>query len=125
MLARLERDTALICLGLAAAALLLWPRTWAAAGGVLGGGALIWLSYWAIRGGVDGLLGPAGEGRPGRRISLVKTFTRHAILALAAYGMLVRLRADPVALLTGLTSLGIAVGIEATRVMTGRPRPDR
>jgi hypothetical protein len=40
--------------------------------------------------------------------------------------MMARLRADPVALLIGVTSLGIAVGIEATRVLAGgRARPDR
>lgn len=126
MLPRIQRDTVLICLALALGAFFVWPRTLAAAGGVLGGGLLVALSYWAIRGAVDAVLVSPGAARPGRHMSLVKTFTRHAILALAAYGMMARLRADPVALLIGVTSLAVAVGIEATRVLAGgRARPDR
>ena len=46
---------------------------------------------------------------------LVKFFTRHAILALAAYGMMVRLHFDPLGLLVGVSSLGIAVGVVALK----------
>ncbi len=121
-LVRLERDAVVACLALTVLALVVWPRTLAAAGGVLGGGLLVGLSYWAIRGIVDGLLVARGEGRrPGRGL-LVKFFTRHAILALAAYGMMARLRVDPVALLVGVTSLGIAVAVEGVRVLTGTDR---
>jgi hypothetical protein len=118
-LRRLERDGVLACGGLAAGALLLWPRTLAAAGGVVCGGLLVGLSYWAIRGLVDGLLTARLDGRPPGRAMLVKFFTRHAILALAAYGMMARLRVDPVALLAGVTSLGFAAALEAVRVLTG------
>jgi len=121
-LRRIERDTVVGCVGLATMALLVWPRTVAAAGGVLGGGLLIGLSYWAIRGVVDGVLAARVEGRSQGRLSLVKFFTRHAILALAAYGMMARLRVDPVALLVGVTSLGLAVAVEAVRVLAGADR---
>jgi len=45
----------------------------------------------------------------------VKSFTRHGILALAAYGMMARLHLDPVAMLVGVSSLVIAAGIDALR----------
>jgi hypothetical protein len=118
-LRRIERDAVIACIGMTVAALVVWPRTMAAAGGVLGGGVLIGLSYWAIRGVVDGMLAAGVEGRwRGRRV-LVKFVTRHAILALAAYGMMARLRVDPVALLVGVTSLGVAAAAEAIRVLVG------
>ena len=82
------------------------------AAGVLGGGALVGLSAWAIRGLVDGVLRGGGVSGPAL---LVKLFTRHAILALAAYGMMVRLHLDPVAMLAGVSSLAIAVGVAALR----------
>jgi hypothetical protein len=101
------------------AALALWPDRWRVAGGVLGGGLLIGVSAWAIRGGVDGWLGrgggSAGEGAGLPRGVLVKFFTRHAILALAAYGMMARLHLDPVAMLVGVSSLVVATGVEALR----------
>jgi hypothetical protein len=108
------RSTALVCVGLSMAAAVLWPGRWQAAGGVLAGGLLVGLSAWAIRGAVDGLLG-GGQARPSPTPLLVKFFTRHAILALAAYGMMVRLHLDPVAMLVGVSSLVIAAGVEALR----------
>ncbi|MDH4066457.1 MAG: hypothetical protein OEW19_18805, partial [Acidobacteriota bacterium] len=71
---------------------------------------------WAIRGAVDGWLGPSGAGRAGAGL-LVKFFTRHAIIALAAYGMMARLRLDPIGMLVGVSSLALAVGVEAIRRM--------
>jgi hypothetical protein len=50
----------------------------------------------------------------------VKFFTRHGIVALAAYGMMVRLHVDPLGVLLGVTSLGIAVGVEALRDLRWR-----
>jgi hypothetical protein len=109
---RLARDTVVVCVTLAAAAFAVWPRQWRVGVGVIGGGALVGLSAWAIRGLVDGLLGGA---KPVPAAMLVKFFTRHAILALAAYGMMARLRLDPVAMLAGVSALVIAVGIAALR----------
>jgi len=112
----------------------LWPSGWRWAGGVLGGAALLGASAWVIRDLVEGLMGraddagrraadaggPAG-GRPSRPAPavswlLVKCFTRHAMLALAAYGMMVRLEFDPVALVVGVTAPVAAVAAEAVRL---------
>ncbi len=112
-LKRLERN-ALVVLGvMAAGAGLARPGDLTLALGVLGGGGLSALSYLAIRSGVRSGLGPAEAGV--RRRSLVKYFTRHAILALAAYGMMVRLHLDPLGMLLGVSSPVIAAGIEAAR----------
>jgi hypothetical protein len=111
MMRRIGAGTAVVCGVLALAAWGIWPRDGAVAAGVVGGGALVGLSAWAIHGGVEGLFG--GGGRP--RWVLVKIFTRHAILALAAYGMIVRLHLDPVGMLAGVTALVVAAGVEAAR----------
>jgi len=133
MIARVARDTTLACLAIAILFLLI-KRNIAAPLGVVGGGLLIGGSFWAIRGTVDALVFvrqglPRGSGEGANagetgRIStvfvLVKFFTRHAIVALAAYGMMVRLHLDPVGLLAGVTSLGVAVGVEALRDLRWR-----
>ena len=59
-------------------------------------------------------------GRTSTVFVLVKFFTRHAIVALAAYGMMVRLHVDPLGVLLGVTSLGIVVGVEALRDLRWR-----
>lgn len=112
---------------------LLWPAGWRWAGGVLGGAMLLGLSAWMIRDLVEGLMGradrggsgggPGGSARggtaeaavPGVGWLLVKCFTRHAMLGLAAYGMMVRLQFDPVALVVGVTAPVAAVAAEAIR----------
>ena len=111
---RIARDTALVCAALTLASAVGWPGRWQVAAGVLGGGVLVGMSAWAIRGVVDGFVG--GEAaRPSGASLLVKIFTRHAILALAAYGMMVRLHLDPVGMLVGVTSLALAAAVEAIR----------
>jgi hypothetical protein len=122
MIARLARNTVWSCLAIAVV-FALWRRDFAGPLGVIGGGVLIGLSFWAIRGAVDGLIAlrsgsESGENRSG--FSLVKFFTRHGILALAAYGMMVRLHLDPVGLLAGVSSLGVAVAGEALRDLRWR-----
>jgi hypothetical protein len=122
---RIGRDTALVC-GFFALVAALWFRTWAAPAGVIGGGLLIGLSFWAIRGSVEALMGVRSGGETPRkpaRFHLVKFFTRHGMLALAAYGMMVRLQLDPVAMLVGVTSLGVAVAVEAVRSLRWRRFP--
>jgi hypothetical protein len=114
VLTGVARSTAMVCVGLAVTAAIARPGRWQVAAGVLGGGLLVALSAWAIRGAVDGFIRPDG-GRPAPTWVLVKFFTRHAILALAAYGMMVRLHLDPVAMLVGVSSLVIAAGVEALR----------
>lgn len=122
MIARVARNTLWSCAAIAVV-FAIWKRDLAAPLGVIGGGLLIGLSFWAIRGTVDTLIALRAEGET-RRIStgfaLVKFFTRHGILALAAYGMMVRLHLDPVGLLAGVSSLGVAVAGEALRDLRWR-----
>lgn len=125
MIARISRDTALVC-GVLALVAALWFRNTAVPFGVLGGGLLIGLSFWAIRGSIEAFVGVRSGGETGgkpARFHLVKFFTRHAMLALAAYGMMVRLQLDPVAMLVGVTSLGVAVAVEAVRSLRWRRFP--
>jgi hypothetical protein len=122
---RIGRDTAIVCV-LFALAGAVWFRTVAVPAGVLGGGLLIGLSFWAIWGSVDAFVGLRSGGETPRkpaRFHLVKFFTRHGMLALAAYGMMVRLQLDPVAMLLGVTSLGVAVAVEAVRSLRWRRFP--
>ena len=114
MIARVARDTAIACVAIAIL-FLLWRRHVSSPLGVLGGGLLIGLSFWAIRGVVDALIARNSSG-----FALVKFFTRHGILALAAYGMMVRLHVDPLGLLAGVSSLGVAVAVEAFRDLRWR-----
>lgn len=85
--------------------------------GVAGGGALAWISYHGIKSGIDAV----AYGRTGgwtvrkRAIGLVKFFTRYAILALAAYVIMARLRLPPLAVFAGASSLVVAVAVEAVR----------
>lgn len=122
MIERIARHTAVSCVAIALI-FALWRRDWAGPLGVLGGGLLIGLSFWAIRGTVDTLIALRSGGETGGNSSgfaLVKFFTRHAILAVAAYGMMVRLHLAPVGLLAGVSSLGVAVAVEALRDLRWR-----
>jgi uncharacterized membrane protein YhaH (DUF805 family) len=95
--------------------------------GVVGGALLVAVSYRAIQGGVDALVeGPrAGTSRGGVSSTiwrLVKFITRFAILAAIAYVMMVRLRAQPVWMLVGASSLVAAAALEAVRTPRARPQ---
>lgn len=125
MIERVARDTAIVCAVMIVVAAL-WTRDFAAPAGVAAGGLLIALSFWAIHGTVGALIRTQSEVQtPGKRprFQLVKFFTRHAILALAAYVMMVRLRVDPVAMLMGVSSLGAAAAVEAVRGLRWRRFP--
>jgi hypothetical protein len=106
----LERDAVIACGCCAAVALAFGPEGARAALGVLGGGALAAVSYRAIKSAVD-----AATGRGGRPTALVKFVTRHAILAVAAYVMLARLRLHPIGLLVGASSLVLAAAAAMAR----------
>lgn len=116
-LRRIERYSLIACAVLAVAAGIVTRRVEAPLG-VLGGGALVAISYRGIKAGIA-VLGEAGAGgRGGARsvaIGLVKFFTRYAILAIAAYVIMARLRLPPVAVFAGASSLVIAVMVEALR----------
>ena len=118
LIRRLGRNAAISC---AASALVVYaarPDVPRLALGVVGGGVLIGLAFWAIRGAVLQLTVGAESGentRNSRVFALVKFFTRHAILAFAAYGMMARLQLHPVGLLIGVSSIVIAAAVEAVR----------
>ncbi|MCC7125898.1 MAG: hypothetical protein IT178_13685 [Acidobacteria bacterium] len=113
MIRRIWRTAAVVCLAMAVVAAIWWPDEPRRAGGVIGGGLLMAYSGWALTGLVDALVA-SGGGRGGAWV-LVKLFTRHAILAVAAYGMMVRLHLDPVGMLAGVTAPVLAAGVEAIR----------
>jgi hypothetical protein len=96
----------------------MWSRDLAVAGGVLAGGGLVGFAVWAL-GSVVMALGGGDETGGNRPVShgfvLVKFFTRHVILALVAYVMMVRLHLDPVGMIVGVTSVVAAALVEAAR----------
>ena len=98
--------------------------------GVLGGGGLAAISYLGIKAGITAVVDAseashAGGGTRVARnvtIGLVKFFTRYAILAVAAYVIMARLRLPPVAVFAGASSLVLAVAFEALRGFSGSGR---
>ena len=125
-LRRIERHSVLVCVTLAAAAGIVTRRLDAALG-VVGGGALVAISYHGIKAGMTALV-DAGTGAGALRgvvIGLVKLFTRYAILAVAAYVIVARLRLPPVAVFAGASSLVIAVMFEALRGLSHPGSPVR
>jgi len=122
---RIARNTAISCVVLAALAYA-WTRDIFVLLGVLGGGVLIGISIWAITGTVDALIALRSSGETPRKsttLQLVKFFTRHGMLALAAYVMMVRLHLDPLGLLAGVSSLVIAAAVEVLRDLRWRRFP--
>ena len=125
MLDRIVRSTAVACAAVAIGYALA-RRSWLAGVSVAGGGVLIGISFWAIRGIVDAAMARRESGESPSvsiRLPLVKFFTRHAIVALAAYGMMVRLHLDPLGLLAGVSSLVIGVAVEVLRDLRWRRFP--
>jgi hypothetical protein len=125
VIARLARNTVIGCVVMAAFAAA-WTRDIPMPLGVLGGGLLIGLSFWTIRGAVDALIAVRTSGETPAKstgFQLVKFFTRHGMLALAAYVMMVRLHLDPLGLLAGVSSLVIAAAVEVLRDLRWRRFP--
>jgi hypothetical protein len=114
LLRRVERNGIAACAVIALVAWAIARGDVAAPAGVLGGGALVWISYRGIKGGVDVLAGGA-TGRVSMATGLVKFFTRYAILAVAAYVIMARLRMPPLAVFAGASSLVVAAALEALR----------
>ena len=116
-LRRIERDSVIACASLAVAAGII-TRGVETPLGVLGGGALVAISYRGIKAGISTVAEGGGGGSKPIAIGLVKFFTRYAILALAAYVIMARLRLPPLAVFAGASSLVIAVMVEALRGMS-------
>lgn len=114
-----ERTALIACLAMAVVAAVVPPGGGRAGLGVLGGGLLAAVSYRGLKSAVFGL----NSGQRGRAGALVKFFTRHAILALAAYAMLARLRLPAWAIAVGASSLVVAVAIVAARSVGSVSRP--
>jgi hypothetical protein len=122
-LRRIERSSLIACAALAAIGGIITRRADVPLG-VVGGGALVAISYRGIKAGIsagfhasgqaDASTGGTGASRT-VAIGLVKFFTRYAILAVAAYVIMARLRLPPLAVFAGASSLVIAVTVEALR----------
>jgi hypothetical protein len=115
--ARLERTSLFVVLALIA---LTWPLLgWRMAGGVAGGGLLSAVSYRALRRGVDAL-GPPAPGAEGRaRVSTARVALglagRYALLLVAGYVIIARLRLHPLGVLLGVSAVVVAAMVEAVR----------
>jgi len=119
-MARLERTAGVVLLVLT---LISWPLWgWRMAGGVLGGGLLSAISYRALRRGVDRIgpppAGPAGEERrpqPSATRVALGLVGRYALLLVAGYVIIARLRLHPLGVLMGASAVVIAAMVEAVR----------
>jgi hypothetical protein len=116
LLRAFERDAAVACIALVVGALIVPGGGAGMAGAVFGGAALSAISYRAIKRAVTAV---AGGGN--RATALVNFFTRHGILAVAAYVTLARLRLHPVGVIVGASSLVLAAAAAAARFVW---RPD-
>jgi ATP synthase I chain len=116
LLRRIERRSLASCAVLMAIAAV--AGGFAAALAVAVGGLIVGVSYRGVRARVDAMVG-AGSDTPRRASSsalgLAKFIIRFAMLGGIAYVMMVRLRAHPVWVLAGASSLVVAVGLEAIR----------
>ncbi len=114
---RLERTSLLVLVVLALAA---WPfGGWPMTGGVVGGGLLSGLSYRSLKGAV-GALGPPEPGREqARRTAPARVALglagRYALLLVAGYVTIARLRVHPIGVLTGVSAVVVAAMVEAVR----------
>lgn len=126
-LRRIQRDSAIIAVAAAALALVLQRGRPGGALGVLAGAALMALSYRAIGGAVTAVVKkaaePAGTAPPAAAVSrrrvawaMVTFIGRYLLVGLAAWAVLVPLRAHPLGLFAGVTVPVLAIGIEAVRL---------
>ncbi len=115
--ARLERTSLAVVLALTA---LTWPLGgWSMSAGVVGGGLLSAVSYRALKRGVQAL-GPPPPGQEGRRpVSPARVALglagRYALLLLAGYVIIGRLRLHPIGVLLGASAVVVAAMVEAVR----------
>jgi hypothetical protein len=135
-LRRVQRDSAVIAVAGAALALLIQRGRPEGALGVLAGAAIMGVSYAAIKSGVTALVqraAAAGQADPAHRVSggrgawlLLKVIGRYLVIGVAAWAVLVPLRAHPLGLFAGVSVPVLAIGIEAVRLARGPSgRPSR
>jgi hypothetical protein len=134
-LRRVERDAAVIAVAAAAAALAIQRGRLDGALGVLAGAGLMGFSYAAIKGGVTAIVSRAAspadgekagsQASKGRLAWLAARFIgRYLVIGLAAWAVLVPLRAHPVGLFVGVTVPVAAIGLEAFRLSRRPSRGD-
>jgi hypothetical protein len=126
-LRRIQRDSAALAIGSAVLALALQRGQPDGALGVVAGAALMGFSYRAIRGGVNAIVREAstpgttsvGAAAPkGRAVwAFVKFIGRYLVIGLAAWVVLVPLRAHPLGLFAGVSVPVLAIGLEAIRLV--------
>ena len=122
-LRRIELEALVVCLVMAVVGLVLTGGHPGGAFSVLAGGVIVGLMYESVKGATDRAMrrGEAAAVRGWRHAwGLVKFFTRYAILAVAAYVVVVRLRLHVAGVLAGASSFVLAVLIEAGRVVAAR-----
>ena len=131
-LRRVQRDAAIICLALAALAVVMMRGRPEGALGVLAGGALMAVSYAAIKGGVDAARGRnrAGSGLASRPLpraassaaawAAFRFIARYGVIAVLAWAILVPLHAHPLGVFAGVTPPVLAIGVEAIRLVHRR-----
>lgn len=119
LLRRVARTAAIIC---AAAAVVALPLGgWSAALGVIGGGVLVAISAGAVAFTIGAFIpsperpAEAGKYRAKRAVAVAVFLLHYALLALAAYVMIARLRLHPIGLVGGVTSFVLAAALEALR----------
>lgn len=133
-LCRIQRDAAVIAVVAATLALALQRGRPGGALGVLAGAALMAFSYQAIRGGVNAIIrtppSATGGAPPGSRAdrrraarALAGVLARYGVIAVAAWVVLVPLRAHPLGLFAGVSAPVLAITIEAVRLVLGKRRP--
>lgn len=118
LLARLRRNTLIACVAIAVVAVVLDPRRPAAALGVIGGGLLVAISYVAVAYTIGAFMPGEGKLQRKRGLALLLFAGHYALLALAAYVMIARLRLHPIGLLGGVTSIVVAAALEIRRPRT-------
>jgi hypothetical protein len=134
-LRRVQRDSAIIAVATAAAALVIQGGRPEGALGVLAGAAIMGFSYSAIKGGVTAMLERAaaasrpdtGERAPKARVAwlLARFIGRYLAAGLVAWVVLVPLRAHPLGLFAGVTVPVVAIGVEAVRLVRGKGPPGK
>ena len=117
-LRRVQRDAAIICVALAAFAVVVMRGRPEGALGVLAGGALMAVSYAAIKGGVNAALCRKGVGAASGAAAWAafRFIARYAVIAVLGWAILVPLHAHPLGVFAGVTAPVLAIGFEAVRL---------